>query len=206
MPRPRRFVAASLATALLGFAACGDGEPTPTDEAFDPLTTTIAPADLDGPLPPVDAINAEGLFGDEFAALGLRLTNRGGLIDRSNGGYVKVETGDHYALYVEPVSESYSVEDYADNLLVLARLVGPALMDRYPGLVSYDICQEPPAAEQEDPYPPPATQIDLSREQVDAVDWETATVADLFALRDRGGVVNVSDEIQRELDRRSRGG
>lgn len=185
-------VVAVVALGVLG--ACGDGEPTP-DEAFDPLATTIAPPDLDGPLPPVDAINAEGLFGDELAALGLRLTNRGGLIDRSGGGYVKSVNGDHYALYVEPISDDYSVDDYAANLLVLARLMGPELMDRYPDLASYDVCQEPPAGEVEDRYPPPATQIDLSRDLVESVDWENATHDDLFALRGEGGVVRVSPAI-----------
>lgn len=201
-PFPRRLAATLLAVALLVVGACGDGDPTPTDEAFDPLATTIAPADLDGRLPPVDAINAEGLFGDDLAALGLRLTNRGGLIDRSNGGYVKSVLGDHYALYVEPIDAGYTAADYADNLLVLARLVGPALMDRYPDLASYDICQEPPAGEAEDRYPPPATQIDLTREHVEAVDWDNATVDDLLELRDVGGVINLSAEIQEELDSR----
>lgn len=195
-------LATVLLAASVALAACGDGEPTPSDEAFDPLATTIAPPDLDGPLPPVDAINAEGLFGDRFTELGLRLTNRGGLIDRSNGGYVKSVRGDHYALYVEPIDDSYSIEDYADNLIVLARMVGPELMERYPDLVSYDICQEPPAGEIEDRYPPPATQIVLGRDLVEAVDWETATVDDLLALRERGGTVVLSADVQAELDRR----
>ena len=92
--------------------------------------------------------------------------------------------------------------DYADNFLVLARIVGPELMQRYPDLESYDICQEPPAAEQDDPYPPPATQIDLDRAQVESLDWDTATVADLFALQDVGATVRVTPEIQAELDSR----
>ena len=55
------------------------------------------------------------------------------------------------------------------------------LFERWPGLVSYDVCQEPieddgdPATE-----PLPVTQIELTKEESAAIDWDTATVVDLF--------------------------
>jgi hypothetical protein len=192
----RRVLSIIMPIAVL-LAACGDGEPTaaapPTPEEL--LGTTIVPIDLDGDLPPVDAIHADAIIGADLAALGLRLTNRGGLIDRSDNGYDKSVTGTHYALYVEPILDSYTIDDFAVNLVALTKATAPVLFDRYPGLESYDICQEPRSIDDNALYPPPVTQIELDRGQVESIDWETFDLATLFAQRDTGGTVRISPSV-----------
>ena len=54
------------------------------------------------------------------------------------------------------------------------------IYDRWPGLETYDVCQEPtdPNGTQ-GPEPLPVTQIELTRAQSDAIDWDTVTAEEL---------------------------
>ena len=173
--------AAAVAALALVAAACG-GDDAATPSTVDPASVTTSGSQSD--LPPPDALDLEELYGDALADLGLRLTDRGGLIDRSGGGYQPSPTGTHLALYVEPVGER-SPEEYVEGIRSVA-VVFADVFDRWGGLESYDVCQEP----EEDPDPPanqpydeseplPVTQIELTRAQAAAIDWATVTVEDL---------------------------
>ena len=124
-------------------------------------------------MPPAAALDLEPIYGAALAELGLRLIDRGGLIDRSGGGYEPSPTGTHLALYVEPIGDERSVDEYLDGIRNVG-VVFSDLFERWPGLVSYDVCQEPieddgdPATE-----PLPVTQIELTKEESAAIDWDT---------------------------------
>ena len=159
----------------VGLAACGDddgavGEPVPPSS-----TTTVDPSTL----PPARPLELEPLYGDALAAVGMRLTDRGGTIDRSGGGYVASPTGTHLALYVEPVDDGRTLEEYYEGIRDVA-LVFADVFERWPGLETYDVCQEPidPDGTQ-GPEPRPVTQIELTRAEAEAIDWGTVTVEDL---------------------------
>ena len=81
------------------------------------------------------------VFADDLADLGLRLTDRGGVLERD--GYVASATGTHLALYVAPIG-TYSEDDYAAGVLTTARLLGPEIFRRWSALESFDVCQEQP--------------------------------------------------------------
>ena len=173
----RRILAGVLAVALvMGAAACGEddgaeGEPIPPDQ----VPSTIDQDDL----PPPGALDLEPLYGEALAEIGMKLTDRGGLIDRSGGGYVASPTGQHLALYVEPIDPDRSMEEYFDGILDVA-LVFSDIYDRWPLLQSYDVCQEPPDPDgNQGDEPLPVTQIELSRAESEAIDWDTVTVEDL---------------------------
>lgn len=174
MSRAGVAVAAAL---LLGASACGG-----SDDTGSAPSTVAAPAEL----PPAAALDLEELYGDALADLGLRLTDRGGLIDRSGGGYQPSATGTHLALYVEPIGER-TAEEYVEGIRSVA-VVFADVFERWSGLESYDVCQEPAEdapTPNDQPYddtePLPVTQIELTREQADAIDWSTVTVAELIA-------------------------
>ena len=174
---------------LLGATACGDDGDASTATTDPPTSTTAAdtttassdtsttakPVD---PLPPAAAADLEPIYGPALAALGLRLTDRGGLIDRTGGGYVPSAEGTHLALYVEPVGDR-SVPQYIEGIRDVAVVFGD-VFERWPGLVSYDVCQEPVEAPGESAGEPlPITQIELTREEAEAIDWDTVSVVDL---------------------------
>jgi len=177
----RRLAVVALAVTLAaGAAACGE------DDGAKGVDSTVSGSDLSttitvdpDTLPPLKASDLEELYGEALAAVGMKLTDRGGLIDRSGGGYVASPTGQHLALYVEPIGDR-TTEEYIDGILDVA-LVFSDIYDRWPGLASYDVCQEPldPDGTQ-GPEPLPVTQIELTRAESDAIDWDKATVASLI--------------------------
>jgi hypothetical protein len=169
----RRLARVALAV-LLGavVVACGD------DDGAEGVPQTIDPASTTS-LPPQDAADLEGIYGDALAEIGMRLTPRGGLIDRSGGGYVSSPTGRHLALYVEPIADERTPEQYLEGIREVA-IVFSDVFDRWPGLETYDVCQEPAdpdGTQGEEPLP--VTQIELTHEQSDAIDWDEVTVTDL---------------------------
>ena len=174
----RRLGAAALAVALaVGVAACGDDDGAEgVPQTIDPRSTTSEPPE--GSLPPPTALELEPLYGDALEAIGMQLTDRGGTIDRSGGGYVASPAGTHLALYVEPIDDR-TTEEYIEGIRGVA-LVFSDIFDRWPALESYDVCQEPPDPDgNQGPEPLPVTQIELTREESDAIDWANVTVVDL---------------------------
>ncbi len=189
---PRRRGAALAVVALsIAVTGCGGGDGDGDETALDrssvttastattTTTTTPTPTSLggaDGALPPRDPLALAPSYGERLAALGLRLTDRGGLIDRSDG-YQPSAEGTHLALYVEPIGE-LTAEQYVDGLGTVTVLFSD-VFDRWPGLESFDVCQEPAAAVDGSDEPLPVTQIDMSRSQAAAFDWPTVTAVDI---------------------------
>lgn len=157
-------------------------------------------ADLDGDLPPTDALALGPLYGAALEDHGVELTDRGGLIDRTDGYEVSPD-GTHLALYVSPVGER-SDEQYLDGIVELAQVFLPEVFDRWPGLESFDICQEASPEQVEEGYSPIVTQIDISREAAATIDWTDASLADLYAseLTDDGFSMTVFGDL-RDHDR-----
>lgn len=178
--RARRMaVTVLLAAGLAGCAYDRDDSAVPsTIDPADVTTSTTTGADPDGALPPAGALELEPLYGEQLAELGLRLTDRGGLIDRTGGGYEPSAEGTHLALYVEPIGDR-TVPQYLEGIRSVA-VVFSDVFDRWPGLASYDVCQEPAGDDggsAEEPLP--VTQIELTRGEAAAIDWETVSVVDL---------------------------
>lgn len=205
MTRSSRLAGASVALLLAaGTAACSDdGDDGAVPSTIDPaeITTTTEAEDAEAALPPAGALELEPLYGEALAELGLKLTDRGGLIDRSGGGYEPSAGGDHLALYVEPIEASYSTPQYIDGIRSVA-VVFSDVFDRWPGLASYDVCQEPLDDDGSlGGEPLPVTQIELTREQAAAFDWATVTVVDLVRAsraEPRGLALRVSSSLAQD--------
>ena len=177
----RRLAVVALAVTLAaGLVACGE------DDGATGVNSTVSGKDLSttitvdpATLPPAKALDLEPIYGDALAAIGMKLTSRGGLIDRSGGGYVASPTGQHLAMYVEPIGDR-TMHEYLDGIRDVA-VIFSDIYDRWPGLQTYDVCQEPPDPDgTQGPEPLPVTQIEISREQSDAIDWDNATVESLI--------------------------
>ncbi len=199
----RRGVVALVAAALVLAVGCGDDDPsdlarapsrsttasttTSTEQA---TSTTAAPATTEAPsdLPPLAAIELEPLYREALTGLGLRLTARGGLIDRTDSRYEPSPTGTHLALYVEPVGDR-TPEQYVEGLGTVT-VVFSDVFDRWPGLESFDVCQEPVDAVDSSDEPQPITQIDMTRSQAAAFDWSTVRPVDVVraALAEPRGI------------------
>ncbi len=158
----------AMAVAIV-LASCGD------DGAASPTT-------VGEPYPPDTIAELAEIFDPQLEPLGLRFT-RGALIDRSDGGYVPSAEGEHLALYVEPLDGvDYDTADYVDGVGTVTALVTPYVFDRWSGVETYDICQEPPTEIDDSDAPVPYTQIEIDRESAEAVDWDTATTATVIEL------------------------
>lgn len=167
--------------------ACGDAE-HPQRGADEQSTTTLdragGPTSTargdDGELPSASPLDLVPDYGLALQALGLRLTDRGGLIDRDGGGYVPSAEGRHLALYVEPIGDR-TVQQYIDGVRA-ATAVFADVFQRWPGLESFDVCQEPvdgAGGSGGTSEPVPITQVEVTREQASVIDWESSTVVDL---------------------------
>lgn len=165
-----------------GATATSKPEPavaTPEASDLDVPDDTASPVPV-GTHPPGDADGIAALINPMVADLGLRFTY-GSLIDRTaNGTFEASPTGDHFAVYVEPVGE-YTDAEYIENTWILAERLTPFLFATYPGLESYDICQEPRPTENDEAIPPPTTQLDIFRGPAAEIDWENGSLATLIA-------------------------
>lgn len=182
-------------------AACrddgDDAQPSPStlDGAGD-VTTTREP---DGDLPPPGALDLEPIYEDALAELGFLLTDRGGLIDRRGGGYAPSTGGTHLALYVEPI-ERITPADYVEGIRTVA-VVFSDVFERWPGLESYDVCQEPFPEDDPRDEPLPVTQIELTKAENETIDWDTITTAELIAAAQaepRGLALRVSSALAQD--------
>ena len=198
-----RWRAGRLAVGVLlaaGLTACGDdggdgAQAVPSTVDPSDITSTTE-ADPSGALPPAGARELEpplrraaGRAGPEAHRPG------GGLIDRSGGGYEPSAEGTHLALYVEPVGDR-TVPQYLDGIRGVA-VVFADVFERWPGLVSYDVCQEPAGDDDLGGGEPlPVTQIELTKEEAAAFDWDTVSVIDLVraAEADPPGLAPASEQ------------
>lgn len=155
--------------------------------------TEAEPASVPAPsLPPHTFEELEPLFAPIFEPMGLTLT-RAGLHDLDRN-YARSPDGDHLALYVEPL-EDWTAHAYADAIVPSMRPLAPEIFGRWPGLASFDLCLEPPPHIDADPEPQPATQVFVSRAERNAIDWDTATLADLMAASSDNLWVKASDVV-----------
>jgi hypothetical protein len=129
-------------------------------------------------LPPNDKAAIERVFAPELERLGVRLT-RGALVDLKTGK--PSATGTHLAVYVEPTG-NFTPDDYARGTVKTLRAFIPGAFERWGGLTSFDVCQEPLPAADARPEPPPITKVDLTKAASAKVRWESLDLARL--LRD----------------------
>ena len=129
-------------------------------------------------LPPNDKAAIERVFAPTLKRLGVRLT-RGALVDLETGK--PSPNGTHLAVYVEPTGD-YTVEDYARGTVPTLRAFIPIAFERWGGLTSFDLCQEPLPAADARPEPPPVTKVDVTRAASRKVRWDDLDLARL--LRD----------------------
>jgi hypothetical protein len=184
--RARRRTSVAAVARMLLIAGCGllaaCGSSSPSDDTSSGTTPPPGPGlpefDREQTLPPNDVGSLRNLYDRALAPLGVRLT-RGALVDTSNDRYVPSNTGRHLALYVEPIAD-YSEEQYLEGFWTVSALITPDVFARWPDLESYDICQEPLPAVNDEPEPFPLTQINLTRAAASRIDWEDGDVVDLL--------------------------
>jgi hypothetical protein len=147
-------VAAGLLISALA-AACSSGSGGGSSESADAL-------------PPNDKAAIERVFRARLERLGVRLT-RGAVIDRKTGK--PSDRGRHLAVYVEPTG-AFTSDDYARATVPTLRVFIPTAFERWGGLKSFDVCQEPLPAADTRPEPPPETKVDLTKQASAKVRWD----------------------------------
>ena len=157
-------------TALLVAAACLAATSAPLVGATIPLRR----------LPPSDRDAIAAIFDPALARLGLRVT-RAEL--EKPPQYTSDPHGDHLAVYVEPIGDS-TAATYLTNLSKVAKVFLPTVFDRWKGLRSFDVCQEPLPSIDASPEPPPVTQLAVSRRAAGKINWRETTLAKLVALQE----------------------
>jgi hypothetical protein len=88
--------------------------------------------------------------------------------------------------------------EYLDGIRTVTAIFAGDIFDRWSGLVSFDVCQEPTAAVDDRPEPLPVTQIEMTRDEAAAFDYATVTVVDLVraSLAEPAGLtLRVSTEV-----------
>lgn len=150
--------------------------PAPTVTTIEETTTTTT-TQPEGPLPPHTSDELITLLEPIVAPLGFRVT-RAALVDLTS--YRISPDGRHLAVYVAPL-EAMEADDHAAAFLPLAKAFLPIVFERWSGIDSFDICQEPHLW-LGGGTPPAVTIIDLDREAAGAIDWATVDLATLIAL------------------------
>ena len=137
--------------------------------------TTDAPASASpAELPPSARKDLVAIFGPKVRKFGLRVT-RAALVNPKNERSAR---GTHLAIYVEPTG-AYTPQDYVDGTVAVSKVFLPYAFQRWKGLHSFDVCQEPHPEVDHRIAPPPETQIFATRAGNTSIDWSTADVATL---------------------------
>jgi hypothetical protein len=136
-----------------------------------------------GSLPPNRKSAIAEPYTDELEEMGLRIT-RAALVERDTGR--PGPQARHLAVYVEPTG-AYSADEFADGIVGVTRVFLPDAFDRWSGLESFDVCQEPEPGVDDRQVPEPRTQIDISRAESAAVDWETVELGSIVLAAGRDG-------------------
>lgn len=176
--------------------ACSDDDDGDRAAELPSTTSTSRPADL----PENDEDALKDLFDPFLEPLGQRVT-RVGLYDLSLG-FELSDTGDHVAIYAEPIDpdgEGWDAARYIEATAPGMAACAPFIFDTWAGVNSMDLCQEPPQAEAPEAEPPVMTQVNLSRADSAFIDWDNVTLADLIAARLRSpqtARVSVNDELE----------
>jgi hypothetical protein len=156
-------------------------------------TTTVAPTTIaPAALPPHTYEALAPLLDPLVAPLGFRVT-RAALVSLAT--YETVPDGTHLAVYVEPLEEP-DIEAVAAATVPLAAVFLPEVFLQWPGLLSFDICQERYAAGEQGAPPPPETVLNVTREVALGIDWDTVTLAELLARLSTDLTLYASIEVQ----------
>jgi hypothetical protein len=118
----------------------------------------------------------EQVFGADLRALGWTV-QRSEVQHRDLPG-LTTKGKQHLALYLRPVGHK-TAADYLDGLATATRVLVPAVFARWPGLQSFDVCEEPAADVDPSDEPKPVTQVLVTRSQALAVDWPRATTEEV---------------------------
>ena len=166
------------------------------------LTVVIGCSSPDQPqaeLPPAAPADIAPLFAEDLEELAVEVTDRGGLIDRTEG-YERSPEGTHLALYLEPLEEP-SADVYVDGILTLTQVFADAF-ERWPGLQSLDVCQERHRDDARRDRQLIVTQVELTRDVWAQLDWDTVTLVELTqALEDdEGSFLRLSNELATHPD------
>ena len=102
------------------------------------------------------------------------------------------------AIYLKPTGPM-TPKEYADRVMLTARIFLPDVFHRWKGIQSFDLCLEPAPGVDDGPEPAPVTKVYVERSGVDSVDWATQSVADLQAVRRHDIAVYLSDAVQAEV-------
>lgn len=170
-----------LAVVLLTGGACSDSDDAAPSSPSPPSTAGSSTDPLT--LPPGNVAELAPIIDPLVAPLGLRLA-RASLVAQG------APDARHLALYVEPLT-AFSDEQFVQTILPLAASVTPFVFQRWPGLESYDICQEPSPGVDDGPAPAPITVLVVSREYSLATDWDRVALPALVtdSLNKRPGIV-----------------
>jgi hypothetical protein len=128
--------------------------------------------------PPVNTAQAAKLFDGRLRPLGWRV-QRAELADQQYTS-TTVPGRHHLAVYVRPVGTPTNA-DYVEGLADVTKVFVPLVFDRYPEILSFDVCEEPTEAIDPSDEPKPVTQVLIRRDQLPMVDWRKATPREVVA-------------------------
>jgi len=192
----RSLRATVLMAMLLASCATDSARTTTTGAATTvaPVTTTTVAATTTEPaaLPPHTFEALAPLLDPLVAPLGFRVT-RAALVSLAT--YETVPDGTHLAVYVEPREEP-TIDAVAAATVPLAAVFLPEVFLQWPGLLSFDICQERYAAGEQGTPPPPETVLNVTRELALGIDWDTVTLAELLSQLGPDLTLYASEEVQ----------
>ena len=138
-------------------------------------------------LPPPDSPAAVAqIFNPALAPLGLHLTRAMLEAPRT---YEVDPRGNHLALYVQPTG-AYTAAQYRRNFNRVAAIFLPAGFRRWPGLASFDVCQEPLPSVDNRPEASPVTQLTVSRRGAALIRWSHTQLKQILAAERH---INVRD-------------
>jgi hypothetical protein len=126
-------------------------------------------------LPPAARKDLVAIFEQKVKRLGLRVT-RAALV---NPNQVRDPKGTHLAIYVQPTGD-YTTDDYLQGTVDVTKVFVPYVFDRWKGLKSFDVCQEPHPEVDPRPVPNPETQVFATRAGTKLVNWKTVDVATMI--------------------------
>jgi hypothetical protein len=177
----RRVVPSLLLTLIV--AACGADDAAPAPTAPTSTSTALGGSTGDTPttaataFPPHTFDGLAPILDPMVEPLGFRVT-RAALISLDD--YQPTPDGTHLAVYVVPIDD-LTPDEHALRIVPLAAALLPDVFDHWPGLVSFDVCQEPFGWDGEG-TPPSYTILDLDRASAATVDWTAVELSELIAL------------------------
>lgn len=158
--------------ALVTSAGCGT-DSGPETRAVSPLPAM--PSIEEGiDMPPNNSAVLTDFYADPLAELGYSLAT-GTLRETATGTYNSA--GTQLALYTIPLTAIDS-DQYDQGVVNLAAALVPDAFNRWPAITAIDICQERP----DNPDTGSVTQMSITREANETLDWTTVTLEQLQQL------------------------